>query len=185
MAAMGQALHAGAIQQKLRTDEDGEDYQGQESEYRRTCGCLREILKTGNRKEHIKLKNKVYILLVSIIMLFIFTGCSTKSPDNAALLSGTYGPSEDNATMEMDIDLSENKFTINILDNKFLEGQIEIEDDKLVAVTDDEKFEYVFEIEDEKTLKFIPEQSDSLVSVSGGSCIIDMSDGLEFELLSE
>lgn len=163
----------------------GEDYQGQESEYRRTCDWLRKILEIGNRKEQRKLKSKVYILLVSIIMLFIFMGCSTKGPDNATLLSGTYAHSEDNATMEMDIDLSENKFTIKILNNKFLEGQIEIEDDKLIAVTDDEKFEYVFEIEDEKTLKFIPEQSDLLVSVSGDSRTIDMSDGLEFEFLSE
>ena len=117
--------------------------------------------------------------------MFIFTGCSTGNSKNVSLLSGVYVPSEDKAMMEMDIDLSENRFAVNILDNKFLEGRIDIDDDKLIAVTDDEKFEYVFEIEDEKTLNFIPAQSDSLVSAGGDSNTIDMSDGLKFTLVEE
>lgn len=131
------------------------------------------------------MKKNIYILLVFMITMFIFTGCSTGNSKNVSLLSGVYVPSEDKAMMEMDIDLSENRFAVNILDNKFLEGRIDIDDDKLIAVTDDEKFEYVFEIEDEKTLNFIPAQSDSLVSAGGDSNTIDMSDGLKFTLVEE
>ncbi len=131
------------------------------------------------------MKNKVNILLVSIIIFVMLAGCSTESSVEVSVLSGTYVLSEDEASMEMVIDLSEKRFAVNILGNEFLGGQVKIEDDKLIAVTDDEKFKYVFEIENEKTLNFIPEQSDSLVSVGGDSSTVDMSNGLKFTLVEE
>lgn len=131
------------------------------------------------------MKNKVNILLVSIIIFVMLAGCSTESSVEVSVLSGTYVLSEDEASMEMVIDLSEKRFAVNIWGNEFLGGQVKIEDDKLIAVTDDEKFKYVFEIENEKTLNFIPEQSDSLVSVGGDSSTVDMSNGLKFTLVEE
>lgn len=131
------------------------------------------------------MKNKVNILLVSIIIFVMLAGCSTESSVEVSVLSGTYVLSEDEASMEMVIDLSEKRFAVNILGNEFLGGQVKIEDDKLIAVTDDEKFKYVFEIENEKTLNFIPEQSDSLVSVGGDRSTVDMSNGLKFTLVEE
>lgn len=131
------------------------------------------------------MKNKVHILLIPIIIIFILVGCSTESSEKKSLISGVYVLSDNKTAMELVIDMSENRFTVNVLGSEFLSGKIEIDDNKLAAITDDGKFEYVFEIKDEKTLEFISGESDLLVSVGGDSSTVDMSDGLKFTLLEE
>lgn len=59
-------------------------------------------------------------------------------------------------------------------------GTIKIADGKVAAVTDDERFTYVFRIKDNDTICFIEEESSSIFFVNGAGESVAFTDGMEF-----
>lgn len=125
-------------------------------------------------------RTKLILVLLSILMIVSSCGKS-QSEDDIALAEGTYVLADvDDNTMEIVLDPTNESFSIRVLDHDFITGEFEVEEGRLKAKSDDGRFEYVFEIEDDQTLRFISEESDTLIAVNGDSDELELSDGIKF-----
>lgn len=146
------------------------------------------------------MKNKIFILLASLMCL---VGCSqeadVKVPETEVITLETNVVTQVSNTvrhyyMKTDatdivipvISLSEEEnsftFSYDILSSYLSVGSYENIDDKLILVTDDNKYKYVFEIVDEKILKFIEKESSPISLINKNSLREDIVDGTEFVL---
>jgi len=78
------------------------------------------------------------------------------------------------------LDLTENRFIFSYdpLSSYLSAGTIRIEDRKMKATTDDEKYTYVFALKDKHTLVFLQGDSAAITMIEGEPTV---SDGTEFK----
>lgn len=136
-----------------------------------------------------KWRTTQYLFTAAISMVLLFGGCSAegnKAPE-VPVVDGTYVLENEGNVENVKIlfDIANGRFTIKIRNREFLSGNAEVRDGKIRATTDDEKFTYVFDIEDEKTLRILEDESDELVTVSGERDSINVSEGSKFVLIEE
>lgn len=105
---------------------------------------------------------------------------------NMVLTEGTYVPTNNtDIDIEIEFDLSNNRFSIKALGNDFMSGKVKIVDGKVSAKTDDERFEFVFEVENDETIYLVSDESDTLI-VNNGDSQLDMSTRrIKFSLLKK
>ena len=66
-----------------------------------------------------------------------------------------------------------------------MSGKVKIVDGKVSAKTDDERFEFVFEVENDETIYLVSDESDTLI-VNNGDSQLDMSTRrIKFSLLKK
>lgn len=110
----------------------------------------------------------------------------TAGGESSELKEGTYAPTAgyEDVGMTLSQEPSEKRFAILIGDTVFMKGTIEEESGRVKAVTEDERFCYVFDV-DGDLLRLDPEESSSFVSTAGTGETLDSADGIVFAWTGE
>ncbi|WP_449290955.1 hypothetical protein [Oscillibacter ruminantium] len=132
------------------------------------------------------MKRAIPLFSILIVFVIMLGACGSGKEDHSNSLEldeGTYvlSGSEEDSDIKILFDLAQDRFSISVLGNEFMTGTVKIQNEKVTATTDDEKFTYVFQIEDHNKICLNKDESDTLVGVSGNEDILDKADG-EFVL---
>lgn len=113
-----------------------------------------------------------YTMLLIFVLLF---GCSTDTIDKTLISIGKYVLQSSDEVIAPYVLLEEdNKFVFmySALSSYFAHGKYSIDSNKLILTTEDEKFTYVFKINN-KSISFIEDKSSEIPSYSGKAPVID------------
>lgn len=134
-----------------------------------------------------KSKRNITLILAAIIIL-ITLSLFLQSQNQAiyGVSSGTYSVIDEDELLLPNItfDMQNNQFTFtyDFLSSYLNTGKIKIENKKIIAKTDDNKYTYIFKIIDNDTIKFVENGSSKVVDLVGNVVI---TDGTEFKFVDQ
>lgn len=134
-----------------------------------------------------KSKRNITLILAAIIIL-ITLSLFLQSQNQAiyGVSSGTYSVIDEDELLLPNItfDMQNNQFTFtyDFLSSYLNTGKIKIENKKIIATTDDNKYTYIFKIIDNDTIKFVENGSSKVVDILGNVVI---TDGTEFKFVDQ
>lgn len=134
-----------------------------------------------------KSKRNITLILAAIIIL-ITLSLFLQSQNQAiyGVSSGTYSVIDEDELLLPNItfDMQNNQFTFtyDFLSSYLHTGKIKIENKKIIATTDDNKYTYIFKIIDNDTIKFVENGSSKVVDILGNVVI---TDGTEFNFVDQ
>lgn len=134
-----------------------------------------------------KSKRNITLILAAIIIL-ITLSLFLQSQNQAiyGVSSGTYSVIDEDELLLPNItfDMQNNQFTFtyDFLSSYLNTGKIKIENKKIIATTDDNKYTYIFKIIDNDTIKFVENGSSKVVDLVGNVVI---TDGTEFKFVDQ
>lgn len=132
-------------------------------------------------------KRNITLILAAIIVL-ITLSLFLQSQNQAiyGVSSGTYSVINEDELLLPNItfDMQNNQFTFtyDFLSSYLNTGKIKIENKKIIATTDDNKYTYIFKIIDNDTIKFVENGSSKVVDLVGNVVI---TDGTEFKFVDQ
>jgi len=132
---------------------------------------------------------KVLSLVLSICICMGITACNQPDAEisSAEVTTQIYALEKGDKAISPELTLSSDGtfgFPYDVLSSYYPIGTYEEADDILTATTDDGRYHYIFERVDEKTLKFVAEQS-SDVSLTDPNLGVEIADGDSFVLQEE
>ena len=134
-----------------------------------------------------KSKRNITLILAAIIVLItlsLFFRFQNKAIYGVS--SGTYSVINEDELLLPNItfDMQNNQFTFtyDFLSSYLNTGKIKIENKKIIATTDDNKYTYIFKIIDNDTIKFVENGSSKVVDLVGNVVI---TDGTEFKFVDQ
>ena len=134
-----------------------------------------------------KSKRNITLILAAIIVLItlsLFFRFQNKAIYGVS--SGTYSVIDEGELLLPNItfDMQNNQFTFtyDFLSSYLNTGKIKIENKKIIATTDDNKYTYIFKIIDNDTIKFVENGSSKVVDLVGNVVI---TDGTEFKFIDQ
>lgn len=142
------------------------------------------------------MKRTIYIVLLVVLNGMIFAGCSFFPKRSSSVELGFADDSNGVQSYIMvieapnnifvprlELDRNNETFSImhDVLSSTIIGGTYKIQDNMLVAKTDDNKSTYQFEIVDSRTLKFVQSNS-SEIALTDENVGIPISDGSIFKL---
>lgn len=132
---------------------------------------------------------KVLSLVLSICICMGITACNQPDAEisSAEVTTQIYALEKGDEAISPELTLSSDGtfgFPYDVLSSYYPIGTYEEADGILTATTDDGRYHYIFERVDEKTLKFVAEQS-SDVSLTDPNLGVEIADGDSFVLQEE
>ena len=113
------------------------------------------------------MKKLLLSVLILPVLFCVLTGCSNGSKTvNESVSIGVYVMEESEEPLKPSVSLEEGNrftFTYSVLSSYIAVGTYEVNGDKLVLKTDDDKYKYVFRVED-GSLIFCAEESSEIPS---------------------
>ncbi len=124
-------------------------------------------------------RTAMWVLVLSLALLLL--GCGKTSP---GLSGGTYSAGVGLTAPSVTFDLEENRFVFSydLLSSYLNAGTFWMDSERVTAVTDDEKYTFVFEIQDNETVAFVREGSAEIQMTQGAPAV---ADGTVFHLLRD
>lgn len=131
-------------------------------------------------------RNITLILAAIIILLSLLLFLRFQNKAIYGVSSGTYSVIDEDELLLPNItfDMQNNQFTFtyDFLSSYLNTGKIKIENKKIIATTDDNKYTYIFKIIDNDTIKFVENGSSKVVDLVGNVVI---TDGTEFKFVDQ
>lgn len=134
-----------------------------------------------------KSKRNITLILAAIIVLITLSlFLQSQNKVIYGVSSGTYSVIDEDELLLPNItfDMQNNQFTFtyDFLSSYLNTGKIKIENKKIIATTDDNKYTYIFKIIDNDTIKFVENGSSKVVDILGNVVI---TDGTEFKFVDQ
>lgn len=134
-----------------------------------------------------KSKRNITLILAAIIVLITLSlFLQSQNKVIYGVSSGTYSVIDEEELLLPNItfDMQNNQFTFtyDFLSSYLNTGKIKIENKKIIATTDDNKYTYIFKIIDNDTIKFVENGSSKVVDLVGNVVI---TDGTEFKFIDQ
>ena len=134
-----------------------------------------------------KSKRNITLILAAIIVLItLLLFLQSQNKVIYGVSSGTYSVIDEEELLLPNItfDMQNNQFTFtyDFLSSYLNTGKIKIENKKIIATTDDNKYTYIFKIIDNDTIKFVENGSSKVVDLVGNVVI---TDGTEFKFVDQ
>lgn len=134
-----------------------------------------------------KSKRNITLILATIIILITLSlFLHSKNQIIYGVSSGTYSVIDEDELLLPNItfDMQNNQFTFtyDFLSSYLNTGKIKIENKKIIATTDDNKYTYIFKIIDNDTIKFVENGSSKVVDLLDNVVI---TDGTEFKFVDQ
>lgn len=134
-----------------------------------------------------KSKRNITLILAAIIVLITLSlFLQSQNKVIYGVSSGTYSVIDEDELLLPNItfDMQNNQFTFtyDFLSSYLNTGKIKIENKKIIATTDDNKYTYIFKIIDNDTIKFVENGSSKVVDLVGNVVI---TDGTEFKFVDQ
>lgn len=134
-----------------------------------------------------KSKRNITLILAAIIVLITLSlFLQSQNKVIYGVSSGTYSVIDEDELLLPNItfDMQNNQFTFtyDFLSSYLNTGKIKIENKKIIATTDDNKYTYIFKIIDDNTIKFVENGSSKVVDILGNVVI---TDGTEFNFVDQ
>lgn len=131
-------------------------------------------------------RNITLILAAIIVLITLSLFLQSQNKVIYGVSSGTYSVIDEYELLLPNItfDMQNNQFTFtyDFLSSYLNTGKIKIENKKIIATTDDNKYTYIFKIIDDNTIKFVENGSSKVVDILGNVVI---TDGTEFKFVDQ
>ena len=134
-----------------------------------------------------KAKRNITLILAAIIILITLSlFLHSKNEVIYGVSSGTYSVIDEDELLlpniTFDLQNARFTFTYDFLSSYLNTGKIKIENEKIIATTDDNKYTYIFKIINNDTIKFVENGSSKVVDLLDNVVI---TDGTEFKFVDQ